>query len=90
MPKVSQKYLDFMNSPIGDKDIDSIPGINEAMSKKLVAQGYDKAWVLLGQFLVLKKNKNSFLVWMKEFCGATNYGASLCYQCLSEWCDMYI
>jgi hypothetical protein len=62
----------------GWKDMDGLSG-----------NGYDKAWVVLGQFLVMKNSKNSelFVDWIKNFAGANSKQASDCYQCLSDWCD---
>ncbi|GFT62525.1 barrier-to-autointegration factor [Nephila pilipes] len=90
MTRNSQKYLDFVNSPIGDKGVDALPGISPILCKNLKANGYNKAWVLLGQFLLLKKRKVEFLIFMKDICGANKYQASVCYQCLLEWSDMFM
>jgi hypothetical protein len=49
-----------------------------------------QASVVLGQFLVLKKNKELFQDWMKDVCGANTKQSSDCYQCLSDWCDEFL
>jgi hypothetical protein len=49
-----------------------------------------QAFVVLGQFLVLKKNKELFQDWMKDVCGANTKQSSDCYQCLSDWCDEFL
>ncbi|GIY46881.1 barrier-to-autointegration factor B [Caerostris darwini] len=86
---VSQKYLDFVSSPMRDKGVETLPGMNPTLCKKLILKGYDKAYTVLGHFLLLKKQKELFLDWMKDICGASKSQASLCYQCLSDWCDMF-
>ncbi|EEC03173.1 DNA-bridging protein BAF, putative [Ixodes scapularis] len=48
------------------------------------------ASVVLGQFLVLKKNKGLFVEWMKDICAANSKQASDCYQCLYDWCDEFL
>jgi hypothetical protein len=42
------------------------------------------------QFLVLKKNKDLFIDWLKDYAGANSKQASDCYQCLSDWCDEFL
>lgn len=49
-----------------------------------------QAYVVLGQFLVLKKNRDFFLDWMKDSIGANQKQASDCFQCLSDWCDEFM
>jgi len=49
-----------------------------------------QASVVLGQFLVLKKNRELFQDWMKDVCGANTKQSSDCYQCLSDWCDEFL
>ncbi|GFV87597.1 barrier-to-autointegration factor [Trichonephila clavipes] len=90
MTRNSDKYLDFVNTPIGDKGVDALPGLSSELCKALSANGYNKAWVLLGQFLLLKKRKTEFILWMKDICGANRYQAAICYQCLLEWSDMFM
>ena len=45
---------------------------------------------LFSQFLVLKKNKDLFIDWLKDYAGANSKQASDCYQCLSDWCDEFL
>jgi hypothetical protein len=49
-----------------------------------------QASVVLGQFLVLKKNKELFQDWLKDVCGANAKQSSECYQCLADWCDEFL
>ncbi|KAK8781767.1 hypothetical protein V5799_016884 [Amblyomma americanum] len=67
-----------------------LAGIGEVLGKRLEQKGFDKAYVVLGQFLVLKKNKDIFVDWMKDICGANNKQATDCYQCLYDWCDEFL
>ena len=46
-----------------------------------------QAYVVLGQFLVLKKNKELFVDWLKDTAGANSKQAGDCHQCLNDWCD---
>lgn len=49
-----------------------------------------QASVVLGQFLVLKKNKELFVDWLKDTAGANAKQAGDCHQCLSDWCDEFL
>lgn len=60
------------------------------LGKRLVAKGFDKAYILLGQFLVLKKNQELFTEWLKDISGANAKQATDCFQCLKDWCDEFL
>lgn len=49
-----------------------------------------QAYVVLGQFLVLKKDEEMFKDWLKETCGANAKQQGDCHQCLKEWCDNFL
>ena len=49
-----------------------------------------KVYHLLGQFLLLKKNKFLFEDWLQETAGAMPKQASECFQDLSDWCDQFL
>lgn len=56
----------------------------------LVSLSSCQAYVVLGQFLIFKKNEELFKDWLKETCGATSKCQSDCYACLSEWCSSFL
>nr|XP_018669723.1 barrier-to-autointegration factor [Ciona intestinalis] len=87
MSSTSQKHQDFVGEPMGEKGIETVAGIGKVLGKKLSDKGYDKAYVLLGQFLLLKKSDELFLDWFKDTCGANKKQANDAYQCLKDWCD---
>ncbi|XP_063986849.1 barrier-to-autointegration factor [Diachasmimorpha longicaudata] len=90
MSSTSQKHKNFVAEPMGDKPVTELAGVGQTMGKKLEAAGFDKAYVVLGQYLVLKKNRELFLEWMKDVCNGNTKYASDCYQCLSDWCDEFL
>ena len=49
-----------------------------------------QAYVVLGQFLVLKKNRDLFVDWLKDYAGANSKQSADCYQCQSDWCDEFL
>ena len=53
-------------------------------------KGYDKAYVLLGQYLVVKKNKVLFIGWLKDYAGATHTQATKCHEALRDWCEVFL
>jgi len=49
-----------------------------------------QAYVVLGQFLVLKKNEELFVEWLKDVTKASSYHAQQCQQCLEDWCAAFL
>lgn len=75
---------------MGDKPVTSLAGIGDTLGQRLEVKGFDKAYVVLGQFLVLKKDEELFLDWLKEACGANAKQQRDCFNCLKEWCDSFL
>ncbi|RWS07014.1 barrier-to-autointegration factor A-like protein [Dinothrombium tinctorium] len=90
MSTTSQKHNNFVSEPMGNKPVTDLAGIGEVLGKRLEAKGFDKAYVVLGQFLVLKKNNELFMEWLKDVSQANAKQARDCCQCLSEWCDQFL
>ena len=90
MSTTSQKHRNFVAEPMGEKEVTDLAGIGGTLSKRLAGRGFDKAYVLLGQFLLLKKNKDLFIEWMKDLVGTNTRQATDCYQCLSDWCEEFL
>ncbi|XP_051039644.1 barrier-to-autointegration factor-like [Phodopus roborovskii] len=66
----SQKHRDLVAEPMGEKPVGSLSRIGEVLGEKLEERGFDKAHVVLGQFLVLKRDEDLFREWLKDPCGA--------------------
>jgi len=90
MSTTSQKHRNFVAEPMGEKDVSELAGIGKVLSERMVSKGFDKAYVVLGQFLVLKKNKELFIDWLRDTCGANTKQAGDCHQCLSDWCEEFL
>ncbi|XP_068590594.1 barrier-to-autointegration factor-like [Cebidichthys violaceus] len=90
MSTTTRKHQDFVGEPMGDKCVTSLSGIGEILGEKLRQQGFDKAYVVLGQFLLLKKDPEMFTEWLKDASGANSRQAGVCTQCLREWCDTFL
>lgn len=86
----SIKHKNFVSEPMGEKPVTDLAGIAEVLGKRMSEQGFDKAYTVLGQFLILKKNKELFEDWLKLTCGANSKQRGDCYQCLSEWCNSFL
>ncbi|XP_030579800.1 barrier-to-autointegration factor-like protein [Archocentrus centrarchus] len=90
MSTMSQKHQDFVGELMGDKPVTALSGISETLGKKLEEQGFNKAYVVLSQFLVLRKDSEMFTDWLKDASGANSRQAGSCAQCLKEWCDAFL
>ena len=90
MSTTSQKHRNFVAEPMGEKPVTDLAGIGEVLGKRLSSKGFDKAYVVLGQFLLLKKDKDLFTEWMKDLVSANTKQSGDCYQCLSDWCDTFL
>uniref|UniRef100_A0A8C0XSY4 Barrier-to-autointegration factor n=1 Tax=Castor canadensis TaxID=51338 RepID=A0A8C0XSY4_CASCN len=78
----STKYRDFVAQPTEEKPVGSLAGIGKVLGKKLKERGFYKAYVVLGQFLVLKKDEDLFQE-MAEGYVCTNTKQSWdCFGCL--------
>ena len=75
MSSTSQKHRNFISEPMGEKPVNELAGIGEVLGKRLADKGFDKAYVVLGQFLVLKKNEDLFRV-----CFRHNYEVTLLFD----------
>jgi len=75
---------------MGEKPVTELAGIGEVLGERLKKEGYDKAYVVLGQFLLLKKNQEDFQDWLKDLTQANAKQSGDCYQCLKDWSDAFL
>ncbi|GAB0091423.1 Barrier-to-autointegration factor [Sergentomyia squamirostris] len=90
MSSTSQKHRNFVAEPMGNKPVTDLAGVGDVLGKRLEDKGFDKAYTVLGQYLVLKKDSELFKEWMKEICNANAKQAADCYQCLNDWCEEFL
>jgi len=90
MSTTSQKHRNFVAEPMADKPVTDLAGVGNVLGQRLITKGYTEAYVVLGQFLLLKKDKELFVDWMKDAAGANTKQASDCHQCLADWCDEFL
>ena len=92
MASALQKHRisNFASEPMGEKKVTKLAGISEVSGRMLEEKGYDKAYVVLGQFLVLRKDEELFKEWLHEVCNANRKQRGDCYLCLKEWCDQFL
>uniref|UniRef100_A0A8C4RL30 Barrier-to-autointegration factor n=1 Tax=Erpetoichthys calabaricus TaxID=27687 RepID=A0A8C4RL30_ERPCA len=62
----------------------------EVLGKKLEDQGFDKTYIILGQFLILRKDDDLIIDWLEDTRGSNSKQALLCYSCLKEWCNAFL
>ncbi|XP_038652918.1 barrier-to-autointegration factor B-like [Scyliorhinus canicula] len=86
----SQKHRDFMAEPMGKKSVKCLAGIGDALGGRLEEQVFDRAYVVLRQFLVQRKNEDLFKEWLKDTCHANGKQCNNWHTCLREWCDAFL
>ncbi|XP_039259682.1 barrier-to-autointegration factor B-like [Styela clava] len=90
MSSTSQKHRNFVGEPMGDKCVTDVAGIGKVYGQKLCDKGFDKAYVLLGQFLLLKKDEEMFRDWLLTEIKMRDRDAINCASCLKEWSDAFL
>lgn len=86
----SVKHRNFVREPMGERLNTDLAGIGPVYGAQLERRGYDKAYTVLGRFLLLKKDREDFTVWLMRI-GTVNAGhANACYACLREWSDQHM
>ena len=86
----AQKHRHVISEPMGEKEVSNLAGIDPILGERLIEEGFDKAYVVLGQFLVLKKDERLFTEWLKDTCKANATQGKACYTCLKDWSDAVI
>ncbi|KAF6087412.1 BANF family member 2 [Phyllostomus discolor] len=90
MDHMSPRLRAFLSEPIGEKDVVWVDGISHELAINLVTKGFNKAYTLLGQFLLMHKNEAEFQRWLICCCGATECEAQESSNCLKEWCSCFL
>lgn len=90
MSSTSKKHKNFISEPMGEKSVTELAGIGEVLGQRLIDANYDKAYVVLGQFLLFKKDEELFREWLHDTSGANSKQSNDCYNCIKEWCDSFL
>jgi hypothetical protein len=78
-------YFRFERQPIGHKLITEVPGL-ECYENEFNSIGYEKAYHLLGQYLLLNKDNEMFDIWLiKKFPSIISIHRNLCVEAISQW-----
>merc|ERR1712167_282919 len=64
---------------LADKPVTGLPGIGERLGGRLEENGFDRAYQVLGMFLSLKCDEDSFKEWLNAKCNANSAQQQGCY-----------
>merc|ERR1711917_38484 len=90
MSTTSKKHANFVSEPMGEKEISEIAGIGPTFKKRLNDKGFEYAYNLLGQFLLLNKDEETFQEWLKDEAEMNSKYAKDVSNCISEWTRSYV
>lgn len=86
----SIKHRRFVCEPIKNKLVTDIPGIGAELGQRLNKRGIKMAYIVLGRFLILEKDKQAFTTWLKIECGANALQGKHAYDALEIWTDEFL
>ncbi|XP_043219248.1 barrier-to-autointegration factor-like [Amphibalanus amphitrite] len=86
---LTQKCVDFINTPIGGKTIEDVPGIGKVYGCRLRKAGLCKARDILDVFLSFGTGCE-FRSWLAYTAGSNSDKAFMTYKCLKEWCKNFL
>ena len=86
----SQKHAAFIAEPLADKPVTECAGIGKVLGERLTENGYEKAYNLVGQYLLLNKDVETFEEWLKMEIKANKKQAGDCAKCIDEWSQAFI
>lgn len=89
MSTTSRKYCSFVGGPMGQKDVKQLGGIGNVLGNRLISAGYDHASEVYGKFLLMERNRELFIQWLHQTCGANSKQANDCYSCLNGYYNTY-
>jgi barrier-to-autointegration factor len=91
MKSASQKHADFIASSMKNKPIDAIAGIGPVAKIALNAKGFEYAYHLIGQFLIMGKDEILFNTWLQSEVVCMSSKQRLdCTNCVSEYTSIQI
>ena len=87
----SVKHEMFVREPMGDKDVCELAGIGPRCAELFRNLGFDKAYNLLGQFLILNQDEEMFCAWLAQEISdghaMSKKHRTDVYHCLKQWCQ---
>ena len=87
----TQKHKNFVSEPMGNKNVNLIPGIGTAYASHLHENGFHKAYMVLGKYLVLDKDNNLFKDWLREIVkNPKSNSLNMTTNAINDFCMHYI
>ena len=68
MATTTKKFDDFISRPLRDCKIEAVPGVGAVTLAKLEEANIDTAEKLIGHFLLLGRDTEKMVQWLKDVC----------------------
>lgn len=88
MSTSSKKHQAFVDEPMGEKGVTEIPGIGKEIGSNMNDKEINFAYEVFGKFLAVKKNKENFCGWLKQFAANAKQRED-CYKAMEVWSKKY-
>jgi hypothetical protein len=80
----------FCLGNLGQRTVMGVCGISKRLAISLAELGYNKAYILLAQFLMFRTEDEFFIEWLRGINEINDEDAQRCSSCIRYWCTIHL